>query len=226
MKGTSIFSKLTKGKKLLFIAPALALVLAGGIVTATVLTSGKEENMGNVDTDVIAPTDDNAGTADDTIKIDNVDDESGDTDAGADVSADAVVFADPVKEMNVLHTFGFYYNSTLGTYYEHEGIDLSADEGAEVYATTDGTVTAVYTGDVLTGGQIVLEGAGGIVTTYSFVDPIEGLIAGTNVSKGDLIATVSAATGGEYKDGAHVHIEVSLNGETVDPENYLTTTEK
>lgn len=224
MKGTSIFSKLTKGKKLLFIAPALALVLAGGIVTATVLTSGEEEKTGNVDTDVIAPTDDNAGTADDTIKIDNVDDESGDD--SADVSADAVVFADPVKEMNVLHTYGFYYNSTLNTYYEHEGIDLSADEGAEVYATTDGTVTAVYTGDVLTGGQIVLEGAGGIVTTYSFVDPIEGLVAGTNVSKGDLIATVSAATGGEYKDGAHVHIEVSLGGETVDPENYLTTTEK
>lgn len=225
MKENSILGKLTKGKRLLFIAPALALVLAGGIVTATVLTNRAANSTGGTDTDVdvITPTNPTDKTDDDTIKIDNVDDENG---SNTDVSTDAVVFADPVKEMNVLHTFGFYYNSTLNTYYEHEGIDLSAEEGAEVYATTDGTVTAVYTGDVLTGGQIVLSGEGGIVTTYSFIDPVEGLVAGSNVKKGDLIATVSAPTGGEYKDGAHVHIEVSLNGTRVDPENYLAATEK
>lgn len=218
----SIFRKLTKGKRLLFVAPALALVLAGGIVTATVLTNG-ETDKSDVDTNIVTPTDKTDTDSGDVGKIDKIDDGEGEN---KDASAEAVVFADPLKEMNVLHTFGFYYNSTLGAYYEHEGIDLSADEGAEVYATTDGTVTAVYTGDVLTGGQIVLESAGGIITTYSFIDPVEGLVAGSNVKKGDLIATVSAPTGGEYKDGAHVHIEVTLNGETVDPENYLAATEK
>lgn len=225
MKETSTLKKLTKGKKLLFIlVPACALVLAGGIITTAVLTSRSSE-----DVDVITPVDpvvdtdvdDDKDKTDDVIKIDD-----SASDDGKDVSGDAMVFSDPLKEMNILHTFGFYYNSTLNSYYEHEGIDVSADEGAEVYATTDGTVTAVYTGDLLTGGQITLESDEGIVTVYNFVDPVEGLAAGSEVKKGDLLATVSAPTGGEYKDGAHVHIEVYLNGVAVDPENYLTSTQK
>jgi len=224
MKETSTLKKFTKGKKLLFIlVPACALVLAGGIITATVLSSrSPSENV-----DVVTPVDPADGTGEnkDTDKDKDVV-KTDDSDKDKDVSADAVVFSDPLKDMNILHGFGFYYNSTLNTYYEHEGVDVSASEGVEVYATTNGKITAVYTGDLLTGGQIKLEGDGGIVTVYSFVDPVEGLVAGSEVKKGDLLATVSAPTGGEYKDGAHVHIEVYLNGAAVDPENYLTSTQK
>jgi len=220
MKENSIFKKLTKGKRLLFIAaPALALVLAGGIVTATVLSGGGSDT---VDKNITEPVDDNKKNDADVDKIDPDDS----ADDGKEASGSVTVFADPLKEMNVLHTFGFYYNSTLNTYYEHDGIDLSAAEGSDVYATTDGKITEVYTGDLLTGGQITLEGDGGIVTVYSFVDPVEGIAAGSQVKKGDVIATVSAASGGEYKDGAHVHMEVLLNGKAVDPENYLSTTQK
>lgn len=221
MKENSVFKKLTKGKKLLFIlAPACALVLAGGIVTATVLVSQNKKS----DVDIVAPTpDDDDGKTDTDVNGDT--DISGD-DGDKDVSGDATVFSNPLKEMNILHTFGFYYNSTLDSYYEHEGIDVSADAGSEVYATTDGTVTSVYTGDVLTGNQVTIDNGSGIVTVYNFIDPAEGLAAGSAVKKGDVIGTVSEATGGEYKDGAHVHIEVYLNGAAVDPEGYLITTQK
>lgn len=225
MKETSTLKKLTKGKKLLFIlVPACALVLAGGIITTAVLTSRStpsDVDLVTPDDPVDEPTDgkNDDGKIDDVINTDDPDD-------GKDVSGDAVVFYDPLKKMNILHTFGFYYNSTLNSYYEHEGIDVSATEGAEVYATTDGKITAVYTGDLLTGGQITLESSEGIVTIYNFVDPVEGLAVGNEVKKGDLLATVSAPTGGEYKDGAHVHVEVYLNGVAVDPENYLTSTQK
>lgn len=235
MKENSTLKKLTKGKKLLFIlAPACALVLAGGIVTATVLSSGSGDSSQTDDNiDVIAPTDGDTDDVDTNVNgdadTDNTDtDVNGNTDgADTDVNGDDVtVFCNPLKDMNIIHTFGFYYNSTLNSYYEHGGVDVSADEGSEVYATTDGTVTSVYTGDVLTGNRITVDNGGGIVTVYSFVDPVEGLAAGSAVKKGDVIATVSAATGGEYKDGAHVHLEVYLNGTAVDPENYLTDTQK
>lgn len=222
MKENSVLKNLTKGKKLLFIlAPVCALVLTGGIVTAVVLASGSAKN----DVDIVTPTpDEDDGDANTDITVDNGGENSGDTDA--DVSGGATVFANPLKEMNIIHTFGFYYNSTLDSYYEHEGIDVSAEAGGEVYATTDGTVTAVYTGDVLTGNQVILDNGNGIVTVYNFIDPAEGLVAGSTVKQGDVIGTVSEATGGEYKDGAHVHIEVYLNGAAVDPENYLITTQK
>jgi len=224
MKENSVLKNLTKGKKLLFIlAPVCALVLAGGIVTATVLISNGEKT--NVDIVTPDPETDGGKTNTDVNGGTGEKDENN-GESNKDVSGDATVFANPLKEMNILHTFGFYYNSTLNSYYEHEGIDVSAEAGSEVYATTDGTVTSVYTGDVLTGNQVTLDNGGGVVTVYNFIDPVEGLAAGNVVKKGDVIGSVSAATGGEYKDGAHVHIEVYLNGAAVDPENYLITTQK
>ena len=40
------------------------------------------------------------------------------------------------------------------------------------------------------------------------------------------IGTVAAATGAEYKDGAHLHFEVLQEGSAVDPASFLTMEEK
>ena len=66
----------------------------------------------------------------------------------------------------------------------------------------------------------------GVKTVYEFVEAKEGLKAGDRVERGDVIATVSAPTGNEYKDGAHLHFEVMENGTAVDPSEYLTLEEK
>ena len=52
------------------------------------------------------------------------------------------------------------------------------------------------------------------------------LKAGDTVTRGQAIGTVAAATGAEYKDGAHLHFEVIEKGESVDPSSYLTLEEK
>ena len=41
-----------------------------------------------------------------------------------------------------------------------------------------------------------------------------------------MIATVAQASGNEYKDGAHLHFEISVSGENVDPALHLTLEEK
>lgn len=121
-------------------------------------------------------------------------------------------FGAPLATVNVTNEYGFYYNQTLNNYYEHMGIDMSAEAGAEVFAARTGTIESIYTSDVLVGTQIIIDHGDGIKSVYEYVTAKEGLKAGDKVNKGDVIATVAEANGKEYKDGAHLHFEIFENG--------------
>ena len=132
----------------------------------------------------------------------------------------------PVAEAALVNNHGFYYNKTLDVYHVHAGVDFSASEGAQVFAVDDGVVESIYKDDLLLGTEIVVAHADGVKSVYRFVTEAEGLKVGAEVKKGDVIATVAAATGNEYKDGAHLHFEVIKDGVSVDPTGYLTLEEK
>ncbi len=132
----------------------------------------------------------------------------------------------PVASVSVLHEFGFYHNATLNNYYEHTGIDFTAEVGTEVLAVDDGVIESIYRDDVLTGTEIRIDHGDGLKTVYRFVDVAEGMSVGKEIKKGDKIATVADAAGEEYKDGAHLHFEVLKSGKQVDPSTYLTFEEK
>ena len=132
----------------------------------------------------------------------------------------------PMELVSVTHEYGFYHNETLNSYYEHKGMDFSAEVGAEVLAVEDGKVESVYTGDVLLGTEITIDHGNGVKSVYRFVTEAEGLKAGDTVKKGDVIATVAEASGNEYKQGAHLHFEIMKNDVSVDPSTYLTLEEK
>ena len=114
----------------------------------------------------------------------------------------------------------------MNNYYEHEGLDFSADVGASVVAVEDGVIESVYVSDVLSGTEIVIDHGNGLKTLYRFVTQADGLKAGDSVTKGQTIATVAEASGSEYKDGSHLHFEVFENGKNVDPVTYLSLEEK
>lgn len=132
----------------------------------------------------------------------------------------------PLESVSVVNDFGFYHNKTLNNYYEHKGVDFTAEVGTEVLAADDGVIVTIYRDDVLTGTEITIDHGDGVKTVYRFVDVAEGISVGTDVKKGDVIATVAEATGEEYKDGAHLHFEVMKSGQQVDPATYLTFEEK
>ena len=156
-----------------------------------------------------------------------VDPNGGNTDL--DKPAEGVDFEDfllPVETVSVSNDYGFYHNQTLNNYYAHEGIDFVAEEGASVFAAQEGTVESVYTSDLLSGTEITIDHGNGVKSVYRFVNPVEDLAVGDVVERGQVIASVSEATGDEYKEGAHLHFEVRVNGESVDPNGYLTLEEK
>jgi murein DD-endopeptidase MepM/ murein hydrolase activator NlpD len=93
-------------------------------------------------------------------------------------------------------------------------------------AAQSGVVEGVYTGDALTGTEIVIDHGDGIKTVYHFVQAVEGLAAGAKVERGQVIATIAEANGSEYKDGAHLHFEILQNGKNVDPATHLDLNEK
>ena len=207
--------KNTNKKKLLtyyIILGACILLIAA--VTVTVIFAVR----GNDDSFQI----DNGNTPSDDDQQDDDDDDDQPSD---DVSS-AYEFISPVATLDVTNDYTFYYNQTLDCYHYHTGLDMAAEAGTEVLACVDGTVESITLGDLLDGNKIVLSHADGVRTSYYFIDVAEGLEVGDEVKRGDVIGTVAEPTGSEYKDGAHLHFEVSKNGELADPNEYLDISEK
>lgn len=136
------------------------------------------------------------------------------------------VFIVPLKEANVSLASAFCYDKTLDRYALHNAMDFAAAAGTQVLAAVDGTVKSVYKSDRLYGAVITIEHANGIETVYKFIDPVDNIKAGDKVNRGDVIATVAAATGVENAEGDHLHFEVFENGKQVDPDEYLNIISK
>lgn len=151
-------------------------------------------------------------------------DENGNNNEQVVVTPEGMV--SPLETVTTINEYGFYHNKTLNSYYEHTGVDFSAEAGTSVFAVEAGVVESIYTGDILTGTEIVIKHEDGLKSVYRFVEQAEGLKVGDSVSKGQVIATVAEATGNEYKDGAHLHFEILKEGVSVDPAVYLTLEEK
>ena len=202
--------KKLNGEKRFYLATAIACaVMLIAIVLTSVIVSGKDGDI-----TVENPPDSSSVVG----GGENPDDEH--------VSALPEGMIAPIDAATVSTPYGFYYNKTLDSYYEHTALDFSAEAGAEVLAIDDGVVESIYKEDVLLGTQITVKHANGIKSTYRFVTEADGLAVGDMVKKGQVIATVAEANGNEYKDGAHLHFCMEQNGKTVDPTKFLTLEEK
>jgi murein DD-endopeptidase MepM/ murein hydrolase activator NlpD len=98
----------------------------------------------------------------------------------------------------------------------HAGIDIAAPEGTPIRAADDGTVVlAAWTGGY--GNYTCISHGGSLSTCYGHQSRY-GTSAGASVSKGQVIGYVGN-TGHSF--GAHLHFEVRVNGQPVDPMGYL-----
>ncbi len=109
---------------------------------------------------------------------------------------------------------------TVSAYYgdgrNHKAIDLAARKGTAIYAAAAGTVTySGYDGDY--GYNIVIDHGNGMKTRYAHASALY-ISRGTTVAQGDMIAAVGS-TG--YSTGNHLHFEVIVNGNRVNPAPYI-----
>lgn len=105
--------------------------------------------------------------------------------------------------------------SITGSY--HTGIDFGRPTGTPLLAVGDGTVVVVRYTDIGLGFFTVIDHGGGIFTVYGHMSRIH-VTENQVVKQGQLIGEVGN-TG--YSTGAHLHFEVIVNQNYVNPKNYL-----
>lgn len=115
--------------------------------------------------------------------------------------------------------FGGRRNPFGGNSYEfHSGQDIDAPWGAPVIAGADGNVTFVGWQNGY-GQLVVIDHGGGLTTRYGHLSHID-VSQGQTVTRGQFIARVGS-TG--RSTGPHLHYEVRINDEPVNPLQYLLT---
>ncbi|MCX8069064.1 MAG: M23 family metallopeptidase [Thermodesulfovibrionales bacterium] len=122
----------------------------------------------------------------------------------------------PIKG-RITSEFGTRESPHHGKMERHQGIDISAPKGTEIYATADGIVS--YSGwGKGNGNMIMIEHGMGFRTLYAHNS--KNLVnEGQRVKRGDLIA-LAGATGNAT--GSHLHYEIWLNDRPINPFKYMS----
>ncbi len=122
----------------------------------------------------------------------------------------------PVVGVKLTSDFGTRWHPVLGGRRQHKGVDLAAPAGTPIHASADGVVGRAdwYSGYGL---YVALEHGGDIQTRYGHMSRLN-VAAGQTVRKGDIIGYVGS-TG--RSTGPHLHYEVRIAGEAVNPVPYL-----
>lgn len=98
----------------------------------------------------------------------------------------------------------------------HTGLDIASSQGTQIKVVADGTVNfAQYNGSY--GYLVKIDHGNGLETWYAHTSKMY-VKEGQEVKAGDIIALVGS-TGNST--GPHLHFEIRINGEHVNPQKYL-----
>lgn len=201
-------------------AALLLIIFCVLAIGTTVLVVGLTKNNAIEDNPVVVDPDDKN---DDPVTPDPTDDP-----VTPEKQTVKVYFVSPVDYSSVTmeYTDGsdvlFVFNKTLNMWKTHSALDLAAEEGAEVRAMYDGTVIEVSESFGM-GNIVKIDHGENVVATYASLGNVE-VVKGQAVKAGEKIGDVSTTASYEFSDGAHLHLEVAVNGTAVDPTPYVEGT--
>jgi murein DD-endopeptidase MepM/ murein hydrolase activator NlpD len=124
----------------------------------------------------------------------------------------------PAKGENLWISSGFGWRKSpfTGLRQFHYGLDISGKKGTDIIATADGVIEKTGSNRLL-GKYIKIKHDETYSTTYSHLLKIN-VKKGVKVARGDVIGLMGS-TG--LSTGNHVHYVVSVNGERVNPYDYV-----
>lgn len=114
------------------------------------------------------------------------------------------------------------YCAAMDDWRTHNGIDYAAAEGESVHAAAAGTVSRVYSDDML-GATVVIDHGDGISTLYGSLADIDSVKVGASVAKGDVIGTVGKSCALEKNLEPHLHFEVLKDGNPENPDVHFAS---
>jgi murein DD-endopeptidase MepM/ murein hydrolase activator NlpD len=117
---------------------------------------------------------------------------------------------------HITDPYGWRIHPILHTKSFHHGVDLYCPSNTPLIAVADGTVIDARKW-VSYGNMIMIEHAGGVVSCYAHMKSFSVKV-GQVVKQGQMIG-YSDSTG--WSTGPHLHFELRINGDSVDPIKYL-----
>ncbi|MDP5227754.1 MULTISPECIES: M23 family metallopeptidase [Arthrobacter] len=123
----------------------------------------------------------------------------------------------PLATLTQASPFGWRINPLGGPSDFHRGEDLVAQCGSSVMAAAAGKVVFVGWDNTGGGNRVVVDHGNGLETTYNHLSSFS-VQQGQTVQRGDQVA-LSGTTGAST--GCHLHFEVMVNGQVVDPAGWL-----
>lgn len=122
----------------------------------------------------------------------------------------------PCNSTIITSEFGYRIHPLTGIWTGHTGIDIGCNMYEPIYAAESGTVILAeeYGGY---GNAVVIDHGNGLTTLYGHNEELY-VSVGQKVSRGETIAG-AGSTG--WSTGPHLHFEVRVNGDYVDPMGYL-----
>jgi murein DD-endopeptidase MepM/ murein hydrolase activator NlpD len=125
-------------------------------------------------------------------------------------------FQFPLRSYRLTSSFGMRKNPVTGNMRLHQGVDLAAPAGTEVFAAGNGIVTEVGY-DPIYGNYIIIKHNDNWASLYGHLQKVAVSLR-ANVKSGILIGWVGT-TG--QSTGPHLHFELRQNGQARDPDKYL-----
>jgi murein DD-endopeptidase MepM/ murein hydrolase activator NlpD len=120
----------------------------------------------------------------------------------------------PIAEGDMTSGFGMRYHPILHFARMHTGVDWGAPIGTPIYAAGNGVVLKAEW-DSGYGRRVEIQHANGYVTTYNHMSGFgRGITDGVHVTQGQVVGYLGQ-TG--LATGPHLHYEVIINGNFVDP---------
>lgn len=198
-------AKNPKKTKLLYwmVAAASVIVIALSVTLAIVFS--------RTDVPVVAPPVDEGGNVEKPEEKPPV----------IDTDTDEIKFGLPVENGTVIREAALdtlVYMPSLNMWKSHNGVDFAAAENAPVLAVADGKVVSVEE-TTLEGIVVSIEHKDGIVSVYKSLSSAS-VKAGDEVTLGSSIG-VAGTMLAEASDNVHVHLEMTVNGEIVNPLEYI-----
>jgi len=119
-------------------------------------------------------------------------------------------------ELQLTSTFGYRADPFFGRPALHSGVDLREEYGTPVKATAAGVVSVAGPQGGY-GNLVEIDHGGGLSTRYAHLSAID-VAPGQQVAPGAIVGRVGS-TG--RSTGPHLHYEVRIDGEAVDPSRFL-----
>lgn len=140
------------------------------------------------------------------------------------LTVDEISFSSPL-DGNVIVSCSLtapVYSLTMNDYRTHCGVDISASLGDTVLCCADGTVSRIWD-DPMMGKSVSVNHGSDVESIYKNLSPelAEGLVEGCSLKAGQAIGTVGESALIECEEECHLHLELKVSGNYVDPAEYI-----